>query len=134
MENLPFYVEPAVTSEPIVKVGSLSEVLGRRVKLLRLALGLTQKDLSQKHGRIERAYLCRVERTVKKFSISYLERVSEAFGLSVREFLYCDFERLLDELDIELIKAKRTLSPAVMEVVVKLIKERSSAQKFSSSS
>jgi DNA-binding Xre family transcriptional regulator len=60
--------------------------VGERVRLLRQGRGWTQRQLEQRSG-LERAFLSRLENGRTDLTLSSLEKIAGAFGLSVSELL-----------------------------------------------
>lgn len=60
-------------------------VIGKRIRELRKAEGLSQEKLSMMVN-VERSYLAKVELGKRNLSIDCLERIVNGFGLSLRDF------------------------------------------------
>ena len=61
-------------------------VLARRLRFLRFSRGWSQEQLAAASG-LHRTYISSVERCQRNPGLDNLERLAQAFGLSVRELL-----------------------------------------------
>ena len=64
---------------------------GRRVRLLRQQLSLSQEELAQRAG-IDRTYVGGVERGERNLSLLNVNRLADALGVTARDLLDDDFE------------------------------------------
>lgn len=62
------------------------QTLGRRVRTLRLQQGMTQEQLAEAAG-LSVPYVSHIECGRKRASLASLERLSEAFGITVDRLL-----------------------------------------------
>lgn len=60
----------------------LSKKFGERVRTLRNALGLSQEKLAEKAG-VHRTYIGMIERGEKNITLSNIEKIASALGVSV---------------------------------------------------
>ena len=68
--------------------GRATKVLARRLRALRPMRGWTQEDLAEA-CRLHRTYISMVERGQCNIGLDNLEKLADAFGLSLPEFLAC---------------------------------------------
>jgi transcriptional regulator with XRE-family HTH domain len=61
--------------------GALQIVVGRNIRRLRLARGLSQEDLADEIG-VHRTYMGGVERGERNLTLRSLERLAERLGVS----------------------------------------------------
>ena len=66
--------------------GNSAKKLGENIKKLRLAKGLTQGDLCRKLE-VDRAYMSNIESGKKNPTLSTLEKIANALGISSSELL-----------------------------------------------
>lgn len=77
------------------------DLLGERIKVLRKEKDMTISELAERAG-IAKSYLSSIERNKQTNpSIQFIEKVSEALGVSVNDLLYDSDEIELDDLDNE---------------------------------
>ncbi len=60
--------------------------LGENIRKIRLAKGMTQGDLCRKLD-VDRAYMSNVETGKKNPTLSTIERIAKALGVSVKELV-----------------------------------------------
>lgn len=60
--------------------------LGENIKKIRLAKGMTQGDLCRKLE-VDRAYMSNIESGKKNPTLSTIERVAKALGVSIKELI-----------------------------------------------
>ena len=60
----------------------LSKEFGARVRKLRNVLGLSQEELAEKAG-VHRTYIGMIERGEKNITLSNIEKIASALGVSV---------------------------------------------------
>ncbi len=77
--------EPAPTPTAVIRDHSPA-VLGQRIKMLRVALGMTLKDLEQKGG-ISATHVSEIERGKASPTIGALGRIAHALGLRPAELV-----------------------------------------------
>jgi len=102
-----------------------SEVLGKRIKELRLKLGLTQDGLG-KRANLHYSYIGQVERGNKVPSVKTLKRIAAALNINVESLLYeqSGFEIKDDDILIrELINAVKGCSPQELKLYIRLIEQ-----------
>lgn len=76
-------------------------MLGERIKALRKEQQLTISELAEKAG-VAKSYLSSIERTKQTNpSIQFIEKISEALGVSVNDILNDNDEIEIDDLDNE---------------------------------
>ena len=61
--------------------------LGRRIKELREAKGISQKDLAYDSD-LDRSYIASIESGQRNVSIVNIEKITVALGVSLKEFFY----------------------------------------------
>ncbi len=61
-------------------------VLGKKVRLLRVTRGWSQEVLAEVSG-LHRTYISMIERQDKNVGLDNLERLAEAFGVSIGELV-----------------------------------------------
>ena len=71
----------------------IKEKVGKRIKQLREKNNLTQEVFAEKCG-LDRTYITSIERGKRNISIVNLEKISNAFNISLREFF--NFEEEID--------------------------------------
>lgn len=77
------------------------DLLGERIKVLRKEKDMTISELAERAG-IAKSYLSSIERNKQTNpSIQFIEKVSEALGVSVNDLLYDSEKFELDDLDNE---------------------------------
>ncbi len=64
-------------------------IVAHKVRLLRFLRGWSQEQLAAQSG-LHRTYVSAIERGARNVGLDNLERLADAFGLSVRELLECD--------------------------------------------
>jgi transcriptional regulator with XRE-family HTH domain len=69
-----------------ISVKTLRKSLGERVRQLRRESGVSQEDFADACG-FARSYMSRIERGTSNLSLDGIERLAEAFGISVGELL-----------------------------------------------
>ena len=72
--------------------------VGRRIRLLRVAAGLTQGILAERAG-VTRNWLSAIERATQRADLARVNRLALAFGITLTELLDDDpgvFQRLID--------------------------------------
>jgi transcriptional regulator with XRE-family HTH domain len=67
-----------------VSVETLRKTMGARVRQLRRDRGVSQEDFADRCG-FARSYMSRIERGTANLSLDALERLSQAFGITVEE-------------------------------------------------
>lgn len=76
-------------------------LLGERIKILRTEKELTISELAEKAG-VAKSYLSSIERNKQTNpSIQFIEKISEALGVSVNDILYDSDEIDIEDLDNE---------------------------------
>ena len=70
----------------------MNELLGKRIRELRVAMNLTQEQLAEKIG-ISRQKYARIESGSNSITLDILSKLSEIFGITV-----ADITRVLDEV------------------------------------
>ncbi|WP_405100329.1 helix-turn-helix domain-containing protein [Oceanobacillus sp. FSL H7-0719] len=76
-------------------------MLGERIKILRTEKELTISELAEKAG-VAKSYLSSIERNKQTNpSIQFIEKISEALGVSVNDILYDSDEIDIEDLDNE---------------------------------
>ena len=73
-------------AKPMTKSIQLRDVLAKNVRFRRTQLGLSQEQLADVCG-LHRTYIGSVERSERNVSLSTLEVLAKALGLSVPELL-----------------------------------------------
>lgn len=71
--------------------------LAQKVRLLRFVHGWSQEDLAKKSG-LHRTYISTLERAACSVGLDNLERIAQAFGLSVHDLLGMPDTRMLSKL------------------------------------
>lgn len=71
----------------------ITEEVGKRIRTLRNSLGLSQEKLALKAG-IDRTYLAGIESGKRNATITSLEKVVRALGISLSDFF--DFDKNVD--------------------------------------
>jgi transcriptional regulator with XRE-family HTH domain len=64
---------------------NVKEKIGQRIKELREASSMSQKDLSYA-ANLDRSYIASVENGQRNVSIVNIEKIANALGVSVKEF------------------------------------------------
>lgn len=76
-------------------------LLGERIKILRKEQELTISELAERAG-VAKSYLSSIERNKQTNpSIQFIEKISEALGVSVNDILYDSDEIEIEDLDNE---------------------------------
>lgn len=76
-------------------------MLGNRIKIFRIEQKMSISELAEKAG-VAKSYLSSIERNKQTNpSIQFIEKVSEALGVSVNELLYNSDEVEIEDLDQE---------------------------------
>ena len=68
----------------------ITQEVGSRIRYLRTQMGLSQEKLALKAG-IDRTYLAGIESGKRNATITSIEKIVTALGVSLRDFF--DFER-----------------------------------------
>ena len=71
----------------------IKEKVGKRIKQLREKNNMTQEVFAEKCG-LDRTYITSLERGERNISIVNLEKISNAFNISLRDFF--DFEGVIN--------------------------------------
>lgn len=76
-------------------------MLGNRIKIFRIEQKMSISELAEKAG-VAKSYLSSIERNKQTNpSIQFIEKVSEALGVTVNELLYNSDEVEIEDLDQE---------------------------------
>ena len=67
-----------------ISVETLRKTLGARVRQLRRDAGVSQEDFADNCG-FARSYMSRIERGTANLSLDAIQRLAEAFGITVEE-------------------------------------------------
>jgi len=67
-----------------VGVETLRKSFGERVRQLRRDAGVSQEDFADKCG-FARSYMSRIERGTSNLSLDGIERLAQAFGVSIED-------------------------------------------------
>nr|WP_202419630.1 helix-turn-helix transcriptional regulator [Pseudoduganella guangdongensis] len=67
-----------------IGVETLRKSFGERVRQLRRDAGVSQEDFADKCG-FARSYMSRIERGTSNLSLDGIERLAQAFGLSIED-------------------------------------------------
>lgn len=79
--------------------------LGEKIRLKRSQLGMTQSDLAQK-ARINRTYICEIERGHRNISIMTLYSLAEALGLETSELFEVPAQAPEQQPELQLVRAQ----------------------------
>ncbi|SFG45271.1 DNA-binding transcriptional regulator, XRE-family HTH domain [Desulfotomaculum arcticum] len=99
------------------------EILGKRIKEIRLKLGLTQDGLG-KRANLHYSYIGQVERGNKVPSVKTLKRIAVALNISLESLLYEESGFEINDEDIlvrELINAVKGCSPQELKLYINII-------------
>src|SRR5207247_3386653 len=91
--NLTYVREPLMIPTSVTE-GSVTEVVGARLKRLRLQRGLSQRDLSSPG--VSYAYISRIEAGARTPSVKALRKLAQKLGVSVE---YLETGRDIREID-----------------------------------
>ena len=79
----------------------MSALLGERIKAIRKEKGMTISELAEKAG-VAKSYLSSIERNMQSNpSIQFIEKISDALGISVNDILHYSDDVDLEDLDSE---------------------------------
>jgi transcriptional regulator with XRE-family HTH domain len=97
--------------------------LGRRIRTLRLRLGLTQEQLAEMSN-LHHSYIGQVERGEKLPSLRTLKKLAEAMHTSVDFFLeeQAPYDPHLDDLRRELLALLQGCSHQEMKLIVEIVR------------
>lgn len=77
---------------------SAAQKLGKKIRELRLELGLSQEKLGELTG-IDRTYISGIERGVRNPALKNLQKIAKALNVKISELV--DFWSLFDNLELE---------------------------------
>jgi repressor LexA len=64
-----------------------TEIIGRNIKLKRLAANITQVDLAEKLG-VSQAYIHKIESGTESLKVTTVEKIAGALGLDISELIF----------------------------------------------
>lgn len=91
--------------------------IGKAIKTIRLARGLTQKDLAHAAS-VSTSYLCQIEKNLKDPPISTLSTISTAVGIPISLILFLASDR--EDLEGVSQDAHEKLSSSILNLLVGL--------------
>ncbi|WP_223593631.1 helix-turn-helix domain-containing protein [Neobacillus bataviensis] len=106
-------------------MSNLSKIIGDLVKQLRKSQDLNQEELAERAG-LHFTYIGQIERGERNFSVETLNKVTEALGLSLKEFFNVFPEEELNELLMNrktTFNRLRNLESEEEEAILKIINE-----------
>lgn len=97
--------------------------LGKRIRTLRKSLGLSQLDLATQCD-MHPGYITNIELGKRSSTLATLNKIAEAFSISVSDLLSSDTPTVLDygEKINRIIANVKTLNPDAQDAVVEVIK------------
>ncbi|HHW02493.1 MAG TPA: helix-turn-helix transcriptional regulator [Thermoanaerobacterales bacterium] len=94
--------------------------IGSKLKHLRKAKGLTASELAEKVN-ITREHLSAVENNIKPISLTTLEKICEALGMTLSEF-FCEGDFKLSPEYREILQNLKILSPEQLRALNEFLK------------
>ncbi len=110
---------------------SIKKLIGKKIKKLRIAHGMTQEELSEKIDISQRA-LSSIETGVNFLSADTLDKITKELKISVSDLFYVEHLQEPDVLIIELENIIRRLkhNPIKLQEVYKIVKVILSEEKI----
>ena len=108
----------------VIKLFLYMDVIVKRIKDIREAKGLKQKEIADKIG-IEQANYSRFEKRGKKLTVEQVEQIADALGVTAKEILYGDSAGSIDELQQQKLRLEVTQRDREIDLLNKELSDKS---------